>query len=155
MLDTVFVWLLIALFAPLASAIFAGVFIRAKDKMFIGVICSALVILSTIASLALMELVSDNRLISVSLADFISTGFLDAKFSFLIDSVSAVMMVVVGIVSSVVHVYSIYYMWDDENFAKFFSFLGLFVFSMLVLVTSDNFLGLFIGWEGVGLCSWR
>ena len=154
MLDTVFVWLLIALFAPLASAIFAGVFIRAKDKMFIGVICSALVILSTIASLALMELVSDNRLISVSLADFISTGFLDAKFSFLIDSVSAVMMVVVGIVSSVVHVYSIYYMWDDENFAKFFSFLGLFVFSMLVLVTSDNFLGLFIGWEGVGLCSW-
>ena len=154
MLDTVFVWLLIALFAPLASAIFAGVFIRAKDKMFIGVICSALVILSTIASLALMELVSDNRLISVSLADFISTGFLDAKFSFLIDSVSAVMMVVVGIVSSVVHVYSIYYMWDDENFAKFFSFLGLFVFSMLVLVTSDSFLGLFIGWEGVGLCSW-
>lgn len=154
MLDTVFVWLLIALFAPLASAIFAGVFIRAKDKMFIGVICSALVILSTIASLALMELVSDNRLISVNLADFISTGFLDAKFSFLIDSVSAVMMVVVGIVSSVVHVYSIYYMWDDENFAKFFSFLGLFVFSMLVLVTSDNFLGLFIGWEGVGLCSW-
>ena len=154
MLDTVFVWLLIALFAPLASAIFAGVFIRAKDKMFIGVVCSALVILSTIASLALMELVSDNRLISVSLADFISTGFLDAKFSFLIDSVSAVMMVVVGIVSSVVHVYSIYYMWDDENFAKFFSFLGLFVFSMLVLVTSDNFLGLFIGWEGVGLCSW-
>ena len=154
MLDTVFVWLLIALFAPLASAIFAGVFIRAKDKMFIGVICSALVILSTIASLALMELVSDNRLISVNLADFISTGFLDAKFSFLIDSVSAVMMVVVGIVSSVVHVYSIYYMWDDENFSKFFSFLGLFVFSMLVLVTSDNFLGLFIGWEGVGLCSW-
>lgn len=154
MLDTVFVWLLIALFAPLASAIFAGVFIRAKDKMFIGVVCSALVILSTIASLALMELVSDNRLISVNLADFISTGFLDAKFSFLIDSVSAVMMVVVGIVSSVVHVYSIYYMWDDENFAKFFSFLGLFVFSMLVLVTSDNFLGLFIGWEGVGLCSW-
>ena len=154
MLDTVFVWLLIALFAPLASAIFAGVFIRAKDKMFIGVVCSALVILSTIASLALMELVSDNRLISVSLADFISTGFLDAKFSFLIDSVSAVMMVVVGIVSSVVHVYSIYYMWDDENFAKFLSFLGLFVFSMLVLVTSDNFLGLFIGWEGVGLCSW-
>ena len=154
MLDTVFVWLLIALFAPLASAIFAGVFIRAKDKMFIGVICSTLVILSTIASLALMELVSDNRLISVSLADFISTGFLDAKFSFLIDSVSAVMMVVVGIVSSVVHVYSIYYMWDDENFAKFFSFLGLFVFSMLVLVMSDNFLGLFIGWEGVGLCSW-
>jgi len=154
MLDTVFVWLLIALFAPLASAIFAGVFIRAKDKMFIGVVCSALVILSTIASLALMELISDNRLISVSLADFINTGFLDAKFSFLIDSVSAVMMVVVGIVSSVVHVYSIYYMWDDENFAKFFSFLGLFVFSMLVLVTSDNFLGLFIGWEGVGLCSW-
>lgn len=154
MLDTVFVWLLIALFAPLASAIFAGVFIRAKDKMFIGVVCSALVILSTIASLALMELVSDNRLISVSLADFISTGFLNAKFSFLIDSVSAVMMVVVGIVSSVVHVYSIYYMWDDENFSKFFSFLGLFVFSMLVLVTSDNFLGLFIGWEGVGLCSW-
>lgn len=154
MLDTVFVWLLIALFAPFASAIFAGVFIRAKDKMFIGVVCSALVILSTIASLALMELVSDNRLISVNLADFISTGFLDAKFSFLIDSVSAVMMVVVGIVSSVVHVYSIYYMWDDENFAKFFSFLGLFVFSMLVLVTSDNFLGLFIGWEGVGLCSW-
>lgn len=154
MLDTVLLWLLIALFAPLASAIFAGVFIRVKDKLFIGVICSVFVILSTIASLTLMELVSENRLISINLADFIGAGFLDVKFGFLIDSVSAVMMVVVGIVSSVVHVYSIYYMWEDEGFAKFFSFLGLFVFSMLVLVASDNFLGLFIGWEGVGLCSW-
>jgi NADH-quinone oxidoreductase subunit L len=71
-----------------------------------------------------------------------------------VDEVTAVMMVVVTLVSTVVHIYSNGYMEHDKGFNRFFSYLSAFVFSMLVLVMSDNFLGLFIGWEGVGVCSW-
>ena len=154
MVDTMIYWLLIALFAPLVSSIFAGIFIKLKDRLFVGIICSCLIVLSTIASFWLMEFVSQNKGIDVTLANFITIGTLNIKYGVLIDSISTIMAVTVGIVSSVVHIYSIFYMQEDRGFNKFFSYLGLFVFSMLVLVLSDNFIGLFIGWEGVGLCSW-
>lgn len=147
-------YVLISLFMPLASSIFAGIFAGAKRSYIIGIICSTLIIVSTIASITLLEIVLNDRVINIHLFEFIKTGMLNLDYSLVIDSVSATMMVVVGVVASVVHVYSIGYMADDEKFNKFFSYLGLFVFSMLVLVMSDNFIGLFIGWEGVGLCSW-
>ncbi|MDA3045855.1 NADH-quinone oxidoreductase subunit L [Campylobacter sp. VBCF_06 NA8] len=154
MLDTMFFWLLIALFAPLVSAIFAGIFIKFRDKLFVGIICSCLIVLGTIASLWLVEFVLQNGGMDIALANFISAGELNIKYGVMIDALSTIMAITVGIVSSVVHIYSIYYMQKDPGFAKFFAYLGLFVFSMLVLVLSDNFIGLFIGWEGVGLCSW-
>ena len=86
--------------------------------------------------------------------DWIGAGRLYIPFGFLIDSVSATMVFVVTLVSLCVHIYSIGYMNIDKNFNRFFVYLSAFVFSMLILVMSDNFAGLFIGWEGVGLCSW-
>jgi len=85
---------------------------------------------------------------------WMATGDLYIPFGFVVDQVSVTMMMVVTLVSSVVHVYSIGYMDHDKGFNRFFSYLSAFVFSMMILVMSDNFAGLFIGWEGVGLCSW-
>ena len=145
---------LISLFFPLISSIFAGAFSISKPKKFVGFISSILVCISAFCSIYLMFEIERSGGFGIVLKDFISVGDFDVKFSFIIDEVSIIMMCVVGVVASVVHFYSIYYMQDDAGFNKFFSYLGLFVFSMLVLVMSDNFIGLFIGWEGVGLCSW-
>lgn len=145
-------YILVALFAPLLSFIIGGIF-KGKN-LIVGIVCSGLIILSAISSLFLLEVVRSEGAFTVLIKDFIYAGFINVDFSVLVDSVSVIMMVVVGIVSSVVHIYSIGYMEKDESFNRFFSYLGLFVFSMMILVMSDNFVGLFIGWEGVGLCSW-
>ncbi|NLY03318.1 MAG: NADH-quinone oxidoreductase subunit L [Campylobacter sp.] len=147
-------YIVVSLFAPLLSFLVAGVFATKKKNLIIGIICSALVLISTISSFFLLEIVRSEGAIVFFIGDFIHAGFINIDYSVIIDQVSVMMMVVVGIVSSVVHVYSIGYMEKDSGFNRFFSYLGLFVFSMLVLVMSDNFVGLFIGWEGVGLCSW-
>ncbi|PSM52170.1 NADH:quinone oxidoreductase I, membrane subunit L [Campylobacter blaseri] len=146
--------ILIALFAPLLASFIAGVFAQSKKNTLIGIISSFLIILSTLNSFILLEIVATEGDISIYLSDFIYVGMLKIDFGFIIDPISSIMMITVGVVSSIVHIYSIGYMEHDEGFNKFFSYLGLFVFSMLVLVMSDNFIGLFIGWEGVGLCSW-
>jgi NADH-quinone oxidoreductase subunit L len=84
----------------------------------------------------------------------INSGSLDVNWSMLIDPLSAVMLVVVTSVSSLVHIYSIGYMSHDPHKPRFMAYLSLFTFAMLMLVTSDNFIQLFFGWEGVGLCSY-
>jgi NADH-quinone oxidoreductase subunit L len=92
--------------------------------------------------------------VHVKMIDWIHAGGLYIPFGFIVDQVTATMMFVVTTVSTVVHIYSIGYMSHDKSFNRFFAWLSAFVFSMMVLVMSDNFAGLFIGWEGVGLCSW-
>lgn len=91
---------------------------------------------------------------TVTLFDWISVGSLQIPFSYQIDQLSLIMLLLVTGVGFLIHLYSIGYMHHDENVGKFFSFLNLFVFSMLVLVLGANFVILFIGWEGVGLCSY-
>ncbi|UYZ61637.1 NADH-quinone oxidoreductase subunit L [Hymenobacter weizhouensis] len=91
---------------------------------------------------------------TVTLFDWISVGSMQIPFSYQIDQLSLLMLLLVTGVGFLIHVYSIGYMHHDENVGKFFSFLNLFVFSMLVLVLGANFVILFIGWEGVGLCSY-
>ncbi|RSK32393.1 NADH-quinone oxidoreductase subunit L [Hymenobacter metallilatus] len=91
---------------------------------------------------------------TVTLFDWISVGSMQISFSYQIDQLSLIMLLLVTGVGFLIHVYSIGYMHHDENVGKFFSFLNLFVFSMLVLVLGANFVILFIGWEGVGLCSY-
>lgn len=147
-------YFLISLFFPLISSIFAGVFSFYKKSQLIGIVCSSLIIISTISSIFMAEIVIYSGPKLINLGEFIKVENLNINFSFLVDALTIIMMSVVGIVASVVHVYSIGYMENDDKFNKFFSFLGLFVFSMLFLVSSENFVGLFIGWEGVGLCSW-
>lgn len=148
--------LLIALFSPLVGSLFAGLFFGNRPKaMIAAVVPTALLFLSLAASLLLVfYLVNGHDPVRVTLFDWINAGHLNLAFGFVVDQISVVMMAVVTIVSSLVHLYSIGYMAEDKGFNRFFSYLSAFVFSMMVLVMSDNFLGLFIGWEGVGLCSY-
>ncbi len=145
----------IALFAPLVSSLFAALFAQRPKMQIVGIVTSILIAISFLASASLLLAIEESgKAISVTLMDWIVVGDMDVKFGFRVDEVTAVMMSVVTLVSAVVHVYSNYYMESDKSFNRFFSYLSAFVFSMLVLVMSDNFLGLFIGWEGVGVCSW-
>ncbi|RPJ34051.1 MAG: NADH-quinone oxidoreductase subunit L, partial [Deltaproteobacteria bacterium] len=95
-----------------------------------------------------------NRSVEKILYPWILSGEFQAKVGFLIDPLSMVMMMVVSGVSFVIHIYSHGYMHDDPDYPRYFTYLNLFVFFMLVLVSANNFLLLFVGWEGVGLCSY-
>ncbi|MDO9304450.1 MAG: NADH-quinone oxidoreductase subunit L [Sulfuricurvum sp.] len=148
------VYLYIALFAPLVGSLFAGLFGAYPKMLFTGVIASALLFASFVSSTILLNYVLAGHTVHVEMMTWIAAGDLYIPFGFVVDQVSVTMMMVVSVVSTVVHVYSIGYMAHDKGFNRFFSYLSAFVFSMMVLVMSDNFLGLFIGWEGVGLCSW-
>ncbi|RXK05000.1 NADH-quinone oxidoreductase subunit L [Halarcobacter bivalviorum] len=148
-------YLYIALFAPLVGSLLAALFATKEKITFVGVITSFLVAISMFASLKLLYFVySTEVVVSAKLFSWIEIDNLSIPFGFVVDQVSVVMMVVVTIVSTMVHIHSIGYMEADKSFNRFFSYLSAFVFSMMVLVMSDNFAGLFIGWEGVGLCSW-
>jgi len=145
----------IALFAPFAGSLFAALFGMSKRQVFVGIVASALLFISFVASVMLaIYVVKTGTPIHVTMMEWINAGDIRIPFGFVVDQVSVTMMVVVTLVSTVVHIYSIGYMDHDKSFNRFFSYLSAFVFSMLVLVMSDNFLGLFIGWEGVGVCSW-
>ena len=145
----------LALFAPFASSMFAALFGMSKRQTFVGIIASLLLFTSFIAAATLAyHVYTTGETIHVKMMDWISAGDLNIPFGFLVDQVSVTMMTVVTLVSTVVHVYSIGYMDHDKSFNRFFSYLSAFVFSMMILVMSDNFAGLFIGWEGVGVCSW-
>lgn len=92
--------------------------------------------------------------VTVKLFHWFSAGTLSVDFSFLVDHLSAIMLLVVTGVGLLIHIYSLGYMHDDDGFGRFFSYLNLFVFFMLLLVLGANYLVLFVGWEGVGLCSY-
>lgn len=145
----------IALFAPFASSMFAALFGMSPRQTFVGIVASLLLFTSFVASALLAYYVyTTGNSIHVTMMEWISAGDLTIPFGFLVDQVSVTMMTVVTLVSTVVHIYSIGYMDHDKSFNRFFSYLSAFVFSMMILVMSDNFAGLFIGWEGVGVCSW-
>ncbi len=145
----------IALFAPFVSSLFAALFGMSQRQVFVGIVASSLLAISFISSALLaIHLYTTGDVIHVRLMDWINAGDLHIPFGFIVDQVSVTMMMVVTLVSTVVHIYSIGYMDHDKSFNRFFSYLSAFVFSMMILVMSDNFAGLFIGWEGVGVCSW-
>jgi NADH-quinone oxidoreductase subunit L len=148
------IYLYIALFAPLVGSLFAALFGASPKTSITGIVASALLFTSFVSSAILLNYVMGGHTVHVEMMTWIAAGDLYIPFGFVVDQVSVVMMMVVTIVSTVVHVYSIGYMDHDKGFNRFFSYLSAFVFSMMILVMSDNFLGLFIGWEGVGLCSW-
>jgi NADH-quinone oxidoreductase subunit L len=155
-LDSIFIEIAVytALFAPLVGSLFAALYGASPKNLITGIVTSGLLFISFVASFFLFLKVMDGNVIHVKLMDWIVAGDMSVPYGFLVDHVSVVMMLVVTLVSTVVHVYSMGYMEHDKGFNRFFSYLSAFVFSMMVLVMSDNFLGLFIGWEGVGLCSW-
>ncbi|WP_457593186.1 NADH-quinone oxidoreductase subunit L [Hydrogenimonas sp.] len=147
-------YLYTALFAPLVGSLFAALFGDRPKNLVTGIATSTLLFVSWVSSVVLLIHVAHGEVVHVKMMDWIQAGGLSIPFGFVVDQVSATMMFVVTTVSTVVHVYSIGYMSHDRSFNRFFAWLSAFVFSMMVLVMSDNFAGLFIGWEGVGLCSW-
>lgn len=142
------------LFLPLAGALYAGCFGTCPKSLQVGVINSSLLGLAFLCALYLLNVSLHHQMVQASLFDWMVLGGFSVGFSFALDPISAVMIVVVTLVSFLVYVYSIGYMQHDKGYNRYFSYLSGFVFSMLVLVLSDNFLGLFVGWEGVGLCSY-
>jgi len=145
----------IALFAPFASSLFAALFGMSPRATFVGIVASILLFISFMsASVLAYHLYTTGTVVHVTMMDWISAGDISIPFGFVVDQVSVTMMTVVTLVSTIVHIYSIGYMDHDKSFNRFFSYLSAFVFSMMILVMSDNFAGLFIGWEGVGVCSW-
>ena len=142
-------------FFPLIGAAIAGLFGRVIGDRAAEYVTTGLLILSAILScisLINVGLAGDTQ--KVMVLDWIRSGGLDIDWVLRIDTLTAVMLVVVTGVSSLVHVYSIGYMSHDPHRARFFAYLSLFTFMMLMLVTADNFLQLFFGWEGVGLASY-
>ncbi len=148
-------YLYIALFAPLVSSLFSSLFTATPKKLFTGIMASLLIFTSLVSStILLMYILKGGEPIHVTMMTWMATGDLYIPFGFVVDQISVTMMMVVTLVSTVVHVYAIGYMDHDKGFNRFFAWLSAFVFSMMILVMSDNYAGLFIGWEGVGLCSW-
>jgi NADH-quinone oxidoreductase subunit L len=142
-------------FFPLLGAIIAGLFGRFMGKHGAEYLATLFLIVSAIFSLWAFNIVAlQHHPETVHLFTFLDSGDLQVEWALRIDTLTAVMLVVVTGVSSLVHVYSIGYMEHDEHRPRFFSYLSLFTFAMLALVTSDNFVQMFFGWEGVGLASY-
>jgi proton-translocating NADH-quinone oxidoreductase, chain L len=144
-----------AIFLPLLGSIVAGVFAR-----FIGdrgaqiVTCVCMGISALCAGLIFKDVAIDGNAVTITLLHWIQSGTLDVSWALKFDTLTAVMMIVVTWVSFMVHVYSVGYMSHDSSIPRFMSYLSLFTFAMLMLVTADNLVQLFFGWEGVGLASY-
>ena len=142
------------IFLPLIGSIF-GYLGKSIAKFFSEIFTSLLVSISAIFSIVVFwNGIENNNYGNYQIVEWISSGDFIANWSVNIDPLSSVMLIVVTFVSALVHIYSIGYMSHDPHKPRFMSYLSLFTFSMLVLVVSDNFLQLFFGWEGVGLCSY-
>lgn len=152
-----YIWL--TTFLPLLGFLINGLFGRKiKNEKIIGIIGSAAVGISFLIVLGAffqtLGMPSEERSHTVDLFTWLSVGGLHIKFAYLVDQLSLTMSLIVTGVGFLIHVYSIGYMHGDKGFWRFFAYLNLFIFAMMNLVLGDNFVVLFLGWEGVGLCSY-
>jgi NADH-quinone oxidoreductase subunit L len=142
-------------FLPLLAAAIAGFFGRAiGDRGAQLVTCGALLLSAVLGLFLFRDILASESPQVTPLATWIVAGGVDVTWSLRLDTLSGVMILVVTIVSSMVHVYSIGYMADDPSIPRFMAYLSLFTFAMLALVTANDFVQLFFGWEGVGLMSY-
>jgi NADH-quinone oxidoreductase subunit L len=152
------IWLVPLL--PLIGFLIIGLGRNRLPHSLIGIIGSGVVILSFLLSCAVFADVYQSRQLgdvasfTVPIFDWFQVGSLQVGLTFLIDPLSSIMLLIITGIGALIHVYSIGYMKKDLEFGKFFSFLNLFIFFMLLLVLGSNYLVMFIGWEGVGLCSY-
>ncbi|WP_426669225.1 NADH-quinone oxidoreductase subunit L [Mucilaginibacter sp. McL0603] len=148
-----YIWLIPIL--PLAGFLINGLGRNIFSKGVIGTIGNLMVLISFGLSVgAFLQIKSTGTPIEVSLFDWFSVASFKVQFAFLIDQLSSLMLLIITGVGFLIHLYSVGYMHHDKGFGKFFSYLNLFVFFMLLLVMGSNYLVMFIGWEGVGLCSY-
>jgi NADH-quinone oxidoreductase subunit L len=150
------VWLVPLL--PLLGFLVNGLGRRSVSKGLAGIVGSGALVASFVISLLIFLEVRQPGFqgVTVQLFDFISAGSLHIPFAFQVDQLSALFLLIITGVGSLIHIYSTSYMHDEtsEGFARYFAYLNLFVFSMLLLVLGANYVMMFIGWEGVGLCSY-
>ena len=146
---------LVLVLAPLVGFLINVFFGKNLGKTVSGALGTLTVLVSFIATCFFFSTVSSSKeAIQISLFDWIQIGTFKIDLGFLIDQLSVLWLLFVTGIGSLIHLYSISYMHDDENMHKFFAYLNLFVFFMITLVIGSNLLVLFIGWEGVGLCSY-
>ena len=154
-LDVDLLWLVPAI--PLAAAA-VNLFLGRRLGRAAGVLASAAVaasfVVAVVMVLRLVGVDAESRVATLHLFDWISVGSLQVGADLRLDALSAVMILVVTGIGALIHVYSIGYMDGDPRYGRFFAYLNLFVFFMLTLVLADNLLLLYLGWEGVGLCSY-
>jgi NADH-quinone oxidoreductase subunit L len=141
-------------FAPLVGAIVAGLFGKTIGRAGAHWVTIVGVVISFVCSILVMQDVLAGNTFNGALYTWMEAGGLKLEIGFLVDRLTAVMMVVVTFVSLMVHIYTIGYMAEDPGYQRFFSYISLFTFSMLMLVMANNFLQLFFGWEAVGLVSY-
>jgi NADH-quinone oxidoreductase subunit L len=145
----------LAIFLPLIGAVIAGLFgplVRGRGAQIIT--CGAMALSAVMSVFILIEVALEGQPRTIELFGWFTSGSFEAAWSLRFDTLAAVMVFVVTVVSAAVHFYSIGYMHHDPGIPRFFAYLSLFTFFMLMLVTSDNLLQMFFGWEGVGLCSY-
>src|SRR5512145_3012205 len=152
-----YVWLIP--FFPLVGVVINGLFgKKIKNEKVIGGLATLLVACSFLVSCSilfkLISLPGEERVYEKVLFTWIQVAQFKADIGFLVDPLSAIMIMVVTGVGSLIHLYSIGYMHGEEGFYRYFTYLNLFTFSMLLLVLGGNMLLMFVGWEGVGLCSY-
>src|SRR5881409_79791 len=141
--------------APLAGSIIAGFFGKTVGRRGAHTVTILGVFIAFIVSLMVLKSVAvDGARFNATVYEWMTVGGLKMEIGFLVDGLTAMMMAVVSFVSLMVHIYTIGYMEDDPGYQRFFSYISLFTFSMLMLVMSNNFLQLFFGWEAVGLVSY-
>jgi NADH-quinone oxidoreductase subunit L len=145
--------ILIPLF-PLVGFLINGIFGKYLPKALTGWIATTCILASFISSVYLFNHLDATHSLIIDLFQWISFTNLNIGFSFLIDPLTIVMLLVITGVGFLIHLYSVGYMQDDAGFTRFFTYLNLFIFFMLLLVMGSNYLVMFIGWEGVGLCSY-
>ncbi|POY37073.1 NADH-quinone oxidoreductase subunit L [Solitalea longa] len=145
-------WLIPVL--PLIGFLINGLGYKKNPKGLVGLVGCATVLGSFILSILVFFDIKANGAKTIDLYEWISVGTLKIPFSFLIDQLTSIMLLIITGVGFLIHVYSTGYMHDDEGYGKYFAYLNLFVFFMLLLVLGSNYVIMFIGWEGVGLCSY-
>ena len=147
--------LFLIVFLPLLASLVVGFFGKKLNLMLSHIFSCTMIIIPFFLSLYFLNLtLSENYNLVVPLFEWLKSGDLVTEWSLRLDLLTSVMLVVVTSVSSLVHIYSIGYMSHDSHQTRFFAYLSFFTFAMLILVTSNNFLQLFFGWEGVGLASY-
>jgi NADH-quinone oxidoreductase subunit L len=144
---------------PLIGFLINGLFgKKINSEKISGILASLLVfipfVLTIISFVEMLGLEPESRKIGITYFNWILTGNLGINYAFTVDPLSLVMLLIVLGVGFLIHVYSLGYMHNDKEYSKFFAYMNLFIFAMLNLVLADNFLLLFLGWEGVGLCSY-
>ncbi|BFD46240.1 MAG: NADH-quinone oxidoreductase subunit L [Rickettsia endosymbiont of Sergentomyia squamirostris] len=145
----------ITVILPLISGMINGLFCQCFSKKQAAFIATIAISLSAIlASLIFYNVAINKVIIHLILAKWLVVGEMNINWAIYVDQLTAIMFIVVTWISAIVHIYSLGYMADDDGLPKFLSFLSLFTFFMLALVSADNFVQLFFGWEGVGLCSY-